>query len=220
MTPIINPISLTQKPKVGDKVKIKESYYKEELYGRIGIVTRNASSSSVYVEIDNTIYQVGFNDLELYTKPTEENKDNDMETKELNLCELLADHIGEYFYSPYLGECKLDEIKPDEDHNQIWLRTDNDVWVALPACGHEPDGFVMLFPSRALYEKYPLDPYTAWQKWAEEQKKPFICIHYGEVDCNGDEEEDYTGNTYFRTLSDRNKAIEEIKEVIKKHSLK
>lgn len=161
--------------------------------------------------------------LNPYTSPGPKGKEsgakgNDSENS-LNLCKMLKDHVGEYFYSPYLGNCKLDEIKPDEDHNQIWLRTDNGVWVvALPSCGHEPDGAVMLFPSRALYEQYPLDAARAWSEWQKEQKKPFICIHWGEIDCNGDEEEDYIGNIYFRTPSDHSKCIEEIKSVIEKYS--
>ncbi len=204
--------------KVGDKVKINESYYKEELHGSIGIVRCEASPFSFYVEIDNTIYQVGFNDLEPYTEPTEENSNplntNDMqkemdsnENKGLNLCELLKGHEGEKLYSPFYGVMELMTI-----NDGLLCFQNANIGIDLLPNGHSQyavDGYCAIFPSRALYEQYPLDPRSAWNEWKEAQKKPFICIHWGEVDCNGDEEEDYSGNTYFHTTSDRDKCINE-----------
>ncbi len=154
---------LEEKPKpklkVGDKVTpIKGN---PDYIGKIAEVLsiNEPFASIVFDNGEQFSYSVSF--LEPYT---EEKKD--MTEKELNLCELLKGCEGEKLYSPYIGECRLTEIKPDEDHS-IWIRNSDDVWVALPSCGHEPDGVVMLYPSRALYEKYPLDAAKAWSEWAE-----------------------------------------------------
>ncbi len=137
-----------------------------------------------------------------------------METKKLNLAELLKGYEGDVFYSPIVGDCTLKAIT---DYIYVAVN-DHPSYCFFLDGRREKSGAVVFFPSRALYEQYPLDPYTAWMKWKEEQKKPFICIHWGEVDANGDEEEDYTGNIYFRTPADRDQCIEEIKAVIEKYS--
>lgn len=198
---------------VGDKVRvIKHNCWHS---GQIGIV-RIAQTASGQVAVafsDGGGYSYYSDEcLELYTEPETKEpvvKENlTTATKELNLCELLKGYEGEEFYSPLFGPCELRRVKEHtivlEDRRE---KLGGELYQEGYACF---GGEIMLYPSRALYEQYPLDAYAAWMKWKEEQKKPFICIHWGEVDCNGDEEEDYAGNTYFRTATDRDKCIEVI----------
>lgn len=144
-------------------------------------------------------------------------KGNDSENS-LDLCELLKGHIGETFFATSFGDVVFDGFNTDCDLHPFRISHKvAGIWnLAHDGRMHESTP-IILFPSRALYEQYPLDAAKAWSEWRKEQKKPFVCIHWGEIDCNGDEEEDYTGNIYFRTLSDRDKCIEEIKSVIEKY---
>lgn len=150
-----------------------------------------------------------------YTEP--ESKDETMEAKELNLVELLKGHKTEYFYSPLYGRMSY----TSERDGLLYFESLQGEVITLFPNGHSQftvEGYCGIFPSRVLYEQYPLDAAKAWSVWQSEQKKPFICIHWGEVDCNGDEEDDYTGNTYFRTPADRDKCLSEIKAIIEKYS--
>lgn len=139
------------------------------------------------------------------------------EKKELNLCELLKGHEGETIFLTTMGTVIFHGVSEQSIQFKTH-KTAKDTYLLKASGKMSENGVVIAYPSRALYEQYPLDPYTAWMKWQEEQRKPFIYIHWGEVDCNGDEEEDYTGNTYFRTPADRDKCIEEIKAIINKYS--
>lgn len=56
------------KYKVGDRVRLKDIYYKEELRGRIGTI-RKIAGCHIYVEIDSTIYPATIHSLEPYTEP-------------------------------------------------------------------------------------------------------------------------------------------------------
>lgn len=57
--------------KCGDKVRLKDIYYKEELRGRIGTI-RKIAGCHIYVEVDSTIYPAIVHSIEPYTEPTEE----------------------------------------------------------------------------------------------------------------------------------------------------
>ena len=161
------------------------------------------------------------------------------EDKELNLCELLKGHEGEKFFSPISNNpLKLkavfgrslaffldeeDDLSIDFDGGgRITITSLNDVSQLKYIT--DPKSQCLLFPSHALYEQYPLDPYTAWMKWQEKQKKQ--KKHYVSVtvwiDGLGTElvQALDTDNIYFRTLADRDKCIEEIKAIIEKYSKK
>lgn len=173
-------------------------------------------------QINKQVWCCRASDLEPYTEP--ETKGETMETKEkqkgekgnnsensqLDLCELLKGHEGIILYSPLEGEVRFEGVRQKDNYGVKPIVTNEGSFCANGKWQEKPNAVCCLYPSRALYEQHPLDAYAAWMKWQEEQKKPFICIHWGEVDCNGDEEEDYTGNTYFRTSSDRDKCIEVI----------
>lgn len=83
-----------------------------------------------------------------------------MEKEKLNLCELLRNCEGEEFYSLIDGEVKLRQLT-----DEIMCR---DEVMYLLSCSL--DGVILLYPSRELYEKYPLDAYSAWMEWKESRK--------------------------------------------------
>lgn len=57
--------------KVGDRVRLKDIYYKEELRGRIGTI-RKIAGCHIYVEVNSTIYPAIVHSIEPCTEPTEE----------------------------------------------------------------------------------------------------------------------------------------------------
>ncbi|MCM1356441.1 MAG: hypothetical protein NC212_08560 [Staphylococcus sp.] len=121
--------------------------------------------------------------------------------KKLNLCELLEGHTDELFYSPYFGEievsidfCDAFPIIVNGEH----LTNDGRLYL-------NDDCMPSIFPSRALYEQYPLDPYTAWMKWQEGQKKFALDVNFRTYDTP-----DFGEVLYFRTPADRDKCIEVI----------
>lgn len=156
-------------------------------------------------------------------------KQDDMETKELNLCEMLKGHEGETFYSPICGEIEINQII-ELDNGQLIVEAQainphkdgGYSVVGFDAQGkYNEHGQCTLYPSRALYERYPLDAKKAWSEWREAQKKFGLDIKiesyfegkFGWEDCDDD-----VSCLHFRTTSDRDKCIEEIKSVIEKYS--
>lgn len=187
--------------------------------GEVGVIIRAVEDDENYFQItcDNGLYSWHKDWLEPYTEP--ETKEETMEAKELNLCELLKGHEGETFYSPIVGDCTLKAIT-----NYIYVAVNDHPGYCFFLDGRrEKSGAVVFFPSRALYEQYPLDPYTAWMKWKEEQKKLGLDIKietyfegkFGWEDCD-----DNVSCLHFRTPTDRDKCIEEIKAIIEKYSKK
>lgn len=143
---------------------------------------------------------------------TMETKDN---TKELNLCELLADHIGERFYSPCYGDATIDEV----NNGKITITADtNCKRHSLKADGTHVNGSIlsygMLFPSYALYEQYPLEAKKAWEVWQEEQMYEINISTRQKKDCHSN----IVSRASFDTEADRDKAIGEIKAIIEKYS--
>ena len=114
-------------------------------------------------------------------------KDN-MEEKELNLCELLKGCEGEEFYSLTHGDVKLEVIHTPEVNKPTYyllirpgFRVGREV--ILSNGKRDMSGVVILYPSRALYEKYPLDAYTAWMEWKESRdKKTYMQINVFDED--------------------------------------
>ncbi len=238
-TEIMNETSVTSdKPqpkfKMGDKVKISvpTSEFLNKYNGAITcVLERQMRGDGVEGWLTELSTAYVFKDewLEPYTepetKPTEDvetkgkelgKKGNNSENSQLNLCELLKGHEGERFYSPAFEDVKLINSRIEE--NRICIDTlscfgrvqlmENGTVVGPGEC--------ILFPSRALYEQYPLDPYTAWMKWQEEQER---SIHIKIVKVESDYTEIYQ-NLYFRTPADRDKCIEEIKAIIEKYCKK
>ena len=92
-----------------------------------------------------------------------------MEEKELNLCELLAYQDLSGTYSPIYGEVRVTDIACDSLVITPEHSSDNNIEL-FPDGRFSKNGDCLLFPSRALYEKYPLDAKKAWEIWASERK--------------------------------------------------
>ncbi len=151
--------------------------------------------------------------LEPYTEP-ETKMTEDMETKELNLAELLKGHEGEEFFLTTMGTVIFHgvseqsiQFKPNKTAKDTYL---------LSSTGKMRDnGVILAYPSRVLYEQYPLEPYTAWMKWKEEQQVRNLRI----ILTAPDFERNYV-KMNFRTPADRDKCLKEIKAIIEKYSKK
>ena len=89
----------------------------------------------------------------------------------------------------------------------------------------------MYFPSKELYEKYPLDAYSAWMEWAGERKPKRWRAELGEkywvVDIelsstwskeqnDGYDKVRYNNGNYFRTEEEAKQAAEAVKETFEK----
>lgn len=88
----------------------------------------------------------------------------DNEEKEINLCEILKGHEGEFFYSPLYGNVKL--VKTDAEHMPIKVKSVlGGYYHSFTASGKylEDDwgGECVLFPSKTQRD---------WNKWIEENK--------------------------------------------------
>lgn len=225
--------------KVGDKVKVIEPNCWHS--GQIGIVRKARTSSEQVMVAFGEGGAANFyleECLEPYTepetKPTEDmetkekqkgekgnnseisqsnNLSQDVancdkpETKELNLCELLKGHTCEKFYSSLYDN--MVDIHLYGDVIGINYGVYNTSICSNGA--YFKYGVCTLFPTRALYEQYPLDPYTAWMKWQEEQKKYTLAIAYN---CPDKDNAESIKHLSFRSPSDRDKCIEQIKAII------
>ena len=116
------------------------------------------------------------------------------------------------------GDADIVQFYPDGI--RVATCKDHDVYLNIDEQGKcDDDGVCILFPSRALYEQYPLDAAKAWSVWAEEQKKHWVSVTVwiDDIECESDTAID-TDNIYFRTLADRDKCIEEINAIIEKYN--
>lgn len=202
----------------GDKVRIIQDGTVNPDY--VGIVDEIGSIAPQSIRLKNIDSNWVETCLEPYTafepKGTESGEKGNNSENSLNLCELLKGRCT-VFYSPMWGDTDVIQlydvnlrIAPCKNH-ETWLNTDEQ-----GKC--DDDGICMLWPSRALYEQYPLNAAKAWNEWQKEQKTydMHIQIDTTESDCFGEFE--LCETLHFRTLSDRDKCIEEIKSVIEKYS--
>lgn len=145
--------------------------------------------------------------------------------KELNLCELLKGCEGEELYSLIDGDVKLKQLTD----NVICQYHKYHRSGYLSDCGL--DGVCQLYPSRALYEKYPLDARAAWMEWQSERKPKRWRAKYGETYyslrddftvCdqyeNNDSDNDiaWDNYNYFRTSEEAQQAAEAVREALEK----
>lgn len=161
-----------------------------------------------------------------------------MEEKELNLCELLKGCEGEEFYLLDCGNATLDGIQTNNSRGDsikfLSLRSTNfnsGSIIINPNGKRKAYGSVILYPSRTLYEKYPLDPYSAWMEWQSERKPKRWRAEEGEeywrlTDC-GDVENEvdsrdgwdnncYQFGNYFRTEEEVQQVAEAVRECLMK----
>ncbi|MBD5374340.1 MAG: hypothetical protein HDR77_02535 [Bacteroides sp.] len=179
----LKPQMAENKPKfkVGDKVVICSKPYDTKWDGivkTIKSVELNEDGEFVYsfYDYNDNVVEDTFPHLSPYT---EENKEpivsshdtmgdtkETMEVKDLNLCELLKGCEGEEFYSLMHGKVRFMTIGADGfvmfDLPESFSVYDNGKY--------DLNAEVIIYPSRALYEKYPLDAKKAWDEWANERK--------------------------------------------------
>lgn len=95
-----------------------------------------------------------------------------MEGKELNLCELLKGCKDIEVYSLLEGVTYIRNVD------------DSLIETVYEEYGEKGEVFVggvcQLYPSRALYEKYPLDAKKAWDEWASDRKPKRWILTVGE----------------------------------------
>ena len=149
--------------------------------------------------------------------------------KELNLCELLKGCEGETFYSDVFELVILTKVNLVGNFLTInWNRLE----LNLYSNGSKVKGNrCVLWPSKELYEKYPLDAYSAWMEWKEarkhkrwraKQNKEFYyflddmllindIIDSYDYFCNNR----YNTGNYFRTKEEASQACEIVKKVLK-----
>ena len=151
--------------------------------------------------------------LEPYTEP-ETKMTEDMETKELNLAELLKGHEGEEFFLTTMGTVIFHGVS-DQSIQFKPNKTAKDTYLLSSTGKMRDNGVILAYPSRVLYEQYPLEPYTAWMKWKEEQQVRNLRI----ILTAPDFERNYV-KMNFRTPADRDKCLEEIKAIIEKYNKK
>lgn len=175
------------------------------------------------------------NELEHYIEEKEEvmkekefGKEDNFSTKELNLLTLLNGCEKEKFYSLIAGDVifkGIDSHWEQEVYKPIICTGGNynsDGTYTDPS----DNGVCCLFPSRALYEKYPLDAYSAWMEWKSERTpkrwraeyyKPYWYLdrRFIAKECTADANSDFDRTNYengnmFRTEEEAKQAAEVI----------
>ena len=170
--------------------------------------------------------KVLFNNIAHYEESIEESKEpmeekesgkeDNFTTKELNLCELLAYQDLSGTYSPIYGEVRVTDIACDclvitPEHS-----SDNNVEL-FPDGRFSKNGDCLLFPSRALYEKYPLDAYSAWMEWKAERKpKHTLQAQIRLISNDGKTIEDYECVEVEVPNIDLTQAAEAVRETLMK----
>lgn len=212
--------------KVGDKVKVSENAALVTCANKIGTIVKKGQcckGDGWVLDISKSVFLES--ELEPYTeseaKPTEIGGVKE-ETKELDLCELLKGCEGMEFYSPYLGNCILDDLDWGDDDHCIRLNNkENGLWVAIPACGHEEGGELMLYPSKDC---------RTWEGWRppRERWKPKDGDAYYWFDShdhvrnycwNNDTIDNsmFTSDNCFRTEEQAKEAAKRIRETLEKY---
>lgn len=192
---------------------------------------------------DGMEFQSKESHFEPYTGPTQpenENQSNstpltndNMEEKELNLCEILdgKDGKGLKIYSCISGEDELSEVIPEESNPGVlpFIRVGEFVYHPNGTLFDGEGGTCLLYPSRESYLKYPLDAKKAWQEFVEANKPKrwraenrhlywYICDdgNIGSVPECLDENDNntYEFGNYFRTQELAQQAAEAVRKCL------
>ncbi|MBD5367234.1 MAG: hypothetical protein HDR82_09620 [Bacteroides sp.] len=152
--------------------------------------TINGQSPLVFNEIDLEPYTEQNKDNMITTEngdlPNSKELDIKVINEEPNLCELLKGCKGEEFYSLSHGEVILDNIRTNpcrgiSEFLVLYSKHYDSGSIFINPNGKTVNyGSILLYPSRALYEKYPLDAYSAWMEWKEAKKQKRWRAEVGE----------------------------------------
>ncbi len=182
-------------------------YYEKNGYAIISL----SEFIAEYADPDASLDQIISDSADLLKEMEDEPEEKPAE-EPLDLCELLRGRESEDFYSPIFGSSIFEGLN-DKSPYPLHFKCGE----SLTCDGRfYLNGQRLLFPSRELYEKYPLDAGKAWREWQEAQLKCRIqlsveIIGKGSTEVNGID-------VVFRTAADRDKCIEEIKAIIEKHA--
>ena len=134
-----------------------------------------------------------------------------MRNNKINLTELLKGCEEEEFYSRCFGPLKFINIRED---NILIFRKKNSEVILYPFNGkYDTYGEVDLFPSKELYEKYPLDAYTAWMEWKFKRQRYIIKVNFVSeyIDSDGDKSsEGIIDEIRFSSKAKMDKAFNEL----------
>ena len=158
---------------------------------------------------------------------TKDDTKETMEEKELDFCELLKGCERMEVYSLLEGITFIRNVG-----NALITTTESNNY------GEKGNvyagGECLLYPSKELYEKYPLDAYSAWMEWKAERKpkrwraKKYQGYYYIDIiggrivtkyDTDEREEPDnnkYDSYNYFRTEEEAKQAAEAVRETLAK----
>ena len=233
---------------IGDKVKFRNSKIKivrrrfaspYDNEAHYSVETLDGQSPINVVESDLQPYTEESRNLSQETANCDKSEDNqlknNMEDKELNLYELLK--VGDTIYSPVFGERIVRAIMSDRLCDSTFICYKNGkIWEY---------GEPIVFPSKELYEKYPLDAYSAWMEWASERKpkrwrakssagvavseceghwedysywyitSDGVIAQEEEMNCKADNLRYKLGN-YFRTKEEAEQAAEAVRDMLEK----
>ena len=229
----------TPKFNAGDKVKIVDKAI--VTFGNTATIQGYAGKESENMYwVDDKIGLYSESQIESYIEENKEpivSKDDTMddtkepmEEKELNLCELLKGCEGEEFWSPMFDAVKLSRIDIG-DNKPLMFNWKDGVIYTRPNGVMYSNTLPIIFPSRALYEKYPLDARAAWMEWQSERKpkrwKPSLGDEYFSIsgcakviklkhlDNSVDLELERIHNR-FRTEEEAKQAAEAVREALMK----
>ena len=220
-----NNLTAVEQPKPrfskGDKVKALNGFCK----GKIGEIVGYDEEDGLWkVQFPLPDYFICYDEdgLEPYTAPSEEEEAKEAKESErtfqydenwkgLDLCELLRGCEGMEFYSPCYGVVEVVEADPvtivvkDGKGKKHTFRSDG---------RHKSShgGELMLYPSAEV---------RTWEGWQKEQKEYVLQVCYSPLmpnDIATQALQTVMANLHFRTASDRDKCIGEIKSVIEKYS--
>lgn len=197
------------------KIKEKAQEYAETLLRYLEPYTepeyRNLSQEIANCDKPET------NNLKDNMEEKELGKEDNSPTKELNLCDFLKDCIGEEFWSPMFDVVKLSRINIDNNKPLSFKWKDGVIYTLTNGVMYS-NTLPIIFPSRAFYEKYPLDPYSAWMEWKEARKPRFKFEVYLSGYDNGVMMADIAVKEQFqfKTYEEIMQAAEAVRECLEK----
>ena len=149
-------------------------------------------------------------------KPEDNQLKDNMKEKELDLTQLLKGCEGEWFYVVPCGEMELKGIAKIELKPLHFSRDTINCLTKADGRAYE-DGSCIIYPSRALYEKYPLDAYSAWLEWKESRKSKYVLqAQLRLVSNDGEMIEDYECVEVEVSDIDLTQAAEAVRETLEK----
>ena len=131
-------------------------------------------------------------------KPEDNQLKDNMKEKELDLTQLLKGCEGEDIFDIEKGIVTIKEVK----QRCIATKSDEGIINYVGKYIEQfPSGGARFYPSRALYEKYPLDAYSAWMEWKANRKFPKLNEEFWIIQADGTVDRRYnTGSEFVNNL--------------------